>query len=187
MTLLNINDIEYMNMIIKNLDIIFELDNINISYNRKKLMKDVDNYYEKHLILEIDKDNFLEYLKTLYQKYIFEKLRNNSIKEYNILGIIDFIDEIEIGRYTYFESKIIYFSIYNLDKSIKLINENINNLNLNNENYLNLIKELKETNEYLNNTINELKEANNNQMNLIKELIDDRQSINKFDKRCERC
>ena len=36
MTSLNINDIEYMNMIKKNLDIIFELDNINISYNRKK-------------------------------------------------------------------------------------------------------------------------------------------------------
>jgi hypothetical protein len=218
-SLLNPNDIENRNRIIKNIEICYEEYGDYTTYNRNFLMIFVNKYCEKHLNLEIDKEDLLEYLKKLYINYIFNKLtikynrvRNiNEINEYNeyllslmnnisdnfnkdiykiIEPIFELFDGIIHEREIFNENNLIYYSIYNLDNSIKIINENIKNniemLKNDSENYLNLIKELKETNEILNNTIKDLKEMNDNQMNIIKGLVDERQSINKFDNRCER-
>jgi hypothetical protein len=216
-SLLNPNDIENRNRIIRNIEICYEEYGDYITYNRNFLMIFVNKYCEKHLNLEIDKEDLLEYLKKIYINYIFNKLtikynRVRNINEYNeyllslmnnisdnfnkdiykiIEPIFKLFDEIDHEREIFNENNLIYYSIYNLDNSIKIINENIKNniemLKNDSENSLNLIKELKETNEYLNNTIKDLKEMNNIQMNIIKGLVDERQSINKFDNRCERC
>jgi len=77
---MNPNDIENKNKIINNFNICFENEKIYI-YNKKNLIDYVNRYHDKHKKLEIDKDKLLEYLNSLIQQEIYDKL----INEYEVL------------------------------------------------------------------------------------------------------
>ena len=185
-SLLNPNDIDIKNKLINNINKCIE--NVHTySFSKKHLIPIVNKYNEKHLKLNIDKDNFLEYIILLIQNKVFDRLSNdyNQVNLLNIESINTFnsyilyitninyenneplLNLINIA-YNKWNSNIqdidlIYYHIYNLkksnDKCLNLINVSINELD---KNYNHMIS--------INNYIKELKETNENHMNSINEL-----------------
>ena len=158
-SLLNPNDIEIKNKLINNINRCIEEAKI-YSFSKNNLISIVNNYNEKHLRLDINKDNFLEYIILLIQNKVFDRLSNNynqvnllnveSINTFNkyLLSIIENNEPLlnliqtTYNRWQYNDNKIdidlIYYNIYNLKKS--------------NEIQMDDIKDLKETIKYLENT-----------------------------------
>jgi hypothetical protein len=173
-SLLNPNDIEIKNKLINNINRCIENANIYYSFNKKNLISIVNNYNEKHLKLNINKDNFLEYIILLIQNKVFDRLSNdyNQVNLLNIESINIFnkyllsITEINepllnliqhiYNRWQYNDNKIdidlIYYNIYNLKKSNEIQMNDIKELKKSNEIQIEDIKELKETIKYLENT-----------------------------------
>ena len=187
-SLLNPNDYEIKNKIINNINKCIENTEI-YSFSIKTLISRVNNYYEIHIRLNIDKNNLLEYIILLIQDKVFDNLsnkyrqinleNNDSINSYNnyILSIININYENDnlttlieniVNKWMYnsnnkLDIDYIYYNIYNLkksnDKILNLINVSVNELD---KNYNHMIS--------INNYIKELKETNEIHMNSIKEL-----------------
>jgi hypothetical protein len=172
-SLLNPNDIEIKNKLINNINRCIEEAEI-YSFSKNNLISIVNNYNEKHLRLDINKDNFLEYIILLIQNKVFDRLSNNynqvnllnveSINTFNkyLLSIIENNEPLlnliqtTYNRWQYNDNKIdidlIYYNIYNLKKSNEIQMDDIKDLKKSNENQMNDIKDLKETIKYLENT-----------------------------------
>jgi hypothetical protein len=173
-SLLNPNDIEIKNKLINNINRCIENANIYYSFNKKNLISIVNNYNEKNLKLNINKDNFLEYIILLIQNKVFDRLSNdyNQVNLLNIESINIFnkyllsITEINepllnliqhiYNRWQYNDNIIdidlIYYNIYNLKESNEIQMNDIKDLKESNEIQMNDIKDLKETIKYLENT-----------------------------------
>jgi len=147
---LNPNDIEIKNKIIKTLDMIYDNNYCLSLYNKNNFMSYVNFYCENHTNLNINKNYLLEFIRNQYNQIIFKSLiykYNNKVDldNYNkimsslILNIpyneelykpaIEFID---LQNHTYNKlikgniddlnnTSFIYYNIYDLDNSIKLI------------------------------------------------------------------
>lgn len=187
-SLLNPNDIEIKNKIINNINKCIENTEIYL-FSKKKLITIINNYYETHIRLNIDKNNLLEYIILLIQDKIFDNLsnryrqinleNNDSINIFNkyILSLININYENDtltnlieniVNKWMYnsnnkLDIDYIYYNIYNLkksnDKIFNLINVSVNELD---NNYNHMIS--------INNSINELKDNNEINMNSIKEM-----------------
>ena len=179
-SLLNPNDIEIKNKLINNINRCIEEAKI-YSFSKNNLISIVNNYNEKHLRLDINKDNFLEYIILLIQNKVFDRLSNNynqvnllnveSINTFNkyLLSITENNEPLlnliqtTYNRWQYNDNKIdidlIYYNIYNLKKSNEIQMDDIKDLKKSNENQMNDIKDLKKSNEIQMNDIKDLKET----------------------------
>jgi hypothetical protein len=185
-SLLNPNDIEIKNKLINNINSFIENNKV-YPYNKKGLLSVFNNVFDFHSKLNINKDNFLEYIILLIQKRIF----NNLLKDYNRIIKYPFLHIEEINK---FNSNLLSITNINYEnngdllqlfsivhnewrgdntdiiKNIDLIYYNIYDLKKSNEIQMNDIKDLKKSNEIQMDDIKDLKESNEIQMNDIKDL-----------------
>ena len=206
-SLINPNDEEIKQKIIKCYDIIYENE------YKSTFLDVIDRYYEKHKILNIDKDKLIKYINSNNLDYQFErliddykfKISENTSHGYtsnreqfnklmlNITINSPYDKELYKEAFAFFNQrcflfhqeenekyKYIYYNIYNL---FKFNNDNKSKTTILNKSikYSNMkINKLKDDFEFINNSNQILKDDNEFIKNSIKDLKYDNEFLNNF-------